>query len=57
MNPPVPPNESARLAALQSYDGLDTAPEVSYDNIVLLASQICQVPIALISLVEIERQW
>ena len=57
MNPPVPPNESARLAALRSYDVLDTAPEVSYDNIVLLASQICQVPMALISLVEIDRQW
>jgi len=45
------------LAALFSYEILDTAPEADYQNIVLLAAQICRVPMALISLVALERQW
>jgi anti-sigma regulatory factor (Ser/Thr protein kinase) len=49
--------ESERLAALRSYKILDTEPEKSFDDLVLLASQICQTPIALISLVDADRQW
>ena len=49
--------EAKRLAALNSYNVMDTLPEKEYDAITRLASYICQVPIALISLVDQERQW
>ena len=57
MKPPLPPNESERLEALRRYRVLDTAAEESFDELVRLAAQICQAPIALISLVDAERQW
>jgi GAF domain-containing protein len=57
MKPPLPKNETARLAALRQYQVLDTAPERSYDAITELASFICESPIALLSFVESERQW
>ena len=50
-------SESARLAALRSYRILDTEPEQAFDDIVLLASQICGTPISLITLVDEDRQW
>jgi anti-sigma regulatory factor (Ser/Thr protein kinase) len=50
-------DESARLAALRSYRILDTEPERAFDDLVLLASQICATPISLISLVDEDRQW
>lgn len=49
--------ETARLAALQSYRVLDTAPEAPFDDIVQLARTICRTPIALVSLVAADRQW
>jgi signal transduction histidine kinase/DNA-binding response OmpR family regulator len=52
-----PQNEVARLAELKSYDILDTAAEADYDEVVLLASVVCQVPISLISLIDDNRQW
>jgi PAS domain S-box-containing protein len=52
-----PENENERLSALNSYNVLDTLPEKEYDAITRLASYICQVPIALISLVDVDRQW
>ncbi|HSH60737.1 MAG TPA: response regulator [Acidimicrobiales bacterium] len=50
-------DEEARLAALHSYDILDTAPEEGFDDLVRLAAYICDVPIALVSLVDADRQW
>lgn len=54
---PSPNNEAARVAVLHGYDILDTLPEPSYDDIVLLASQICRAPIAAVSFIDSERQW
>jgi signal transduction histidine kinase len=57
MKASLPVNELARLAALRDYEILDTAPEQEFDDITLLASQICDTPTALISLVDENRQW
>lgn len=50
-------NETARLAALRRYRILDTDPEQAFDDLALLASQICGTPMALITLVDSDRQW
>jgi anti-sigma regulatory factor (Ser/Thr protein kinase) len=50
-------DEEKRLAALGRYKILDTAPEQRFDDLALLASQICGVPMALITLVDADRQW
>jgi len=54
---PMPMNETARVAALQKYAILDSEPEQGFDDLTLLASYICRTPIALISLVDENRQW
>jgi PAS domain S-box-containing protein len=51
------PTEDERLSALRRFNVLDTAPEPQFDQIVALVQSICQVPIALISLVDEHRQW
>lgn len=48
-------NESARLKALHAHHILDT-PEQVFDDLTLLASQVCGTPIALITLVDENRQ-
>ena len=50
-------NEAARLRALHAYHILDTDPEQAFDDLTLLASQVCGTPIALITLVDEKRQW
>ena len=50
-------DETARLAALARYRILDTEPERAFDDLTLLASQICGTPMALITLIDADRQW
>lgn len=50
-------DERQRLTALHSYAILDTPPEASYDDLARLAALICDTPIALISLIDADRQW
>jgi signal transduction histidine kinase len=54
---PLPPDETERVQALRGYSILDTEPEESFDDLVLLASCICQTPMARISLLDENRQW
>lgn len=53
----LPKTEEERLKELYSYDILDTADEKEFDDLTQLASDICSTPIALISLVDPDRQW
>ena len=55
--PPIPANEAKRLAALKSLKILDTQPEERFDRITRIAQRAFRVPIALISLIDAERQW
>jgi GAF domain-containing protein len=54
---PTPSNEAERLAALYALLLLDTPPEERYDKIVAFAAEEFDVPIALISLLDTNRQW
>jgi GAF domain-containing protein len=54
---PLPANEAERMRALRLYQVLDTASEQAFDDLTHLAATICDVPIALISLVDEHRQW
>jgi GAF domain-containing protein len=54
---PLQAPDQDRVAALQKYAILDTEPEQAFDDLTLLASFVCKTPIALISLVDEDRQW
>ncbi len=54
---PLPDTEAQRLAKLRSYGVLDTLPQIAFNDIVALASSICGTPVALISLIDRDRQW
>lgn len=57
MSAPVPENETERLDALYACRVLDTMPELAFDDVTLLAAQICGVPWAAVSLIDKDRQW
>ncbi len=57
ISPTVPINENFRLEALRSLDILDTESQKEFDEITALASYICDTDVALISLVDSDRQW
>lgn len=52
-----PSQERERIRALRSYDILDTAPEIAFDNVTAMCAELLEVPIALVSLVDTDRQW
>jgi two-component system, cell cycle sensor histidine kinase and response regulator CckA len=54
---PLKKNEARRLKVLWQYDVLDTVPEEVFDDLTELAARICEAPIALISLIDEDRQW
>ncbi|MFM0396398.1 sensor domain-containing diguanylate cyclase [Paraburkholderia phytofirmans] len=55
--PPTPTNETARLDTLRALHILDTLPEERFDRLTRLAKRLFSVPIALVSLVDADRQW
>ncbi len=55
--PPIPENEGNRLATLRSLGLLDTPPEERFDRVTRLAKRLFNVPVALVSLVDENRQW
>ncbi|MFY0598540.1 MAG: PAS domain S-box protein [Cyclobacteriaceae bacterium] len=57
IKPEIPINEDQRLAALRSYKLLDTLPEDEFDDLVSIASSICNTPISIISFIDRERLW
>src|SRR6059058_2009605 len=57
MKAQLPENETARLDALRRYAILDTAPEEPFDDLTRLAAHVCGTPIAVISLIDADRQW
>jgi GAF domain-containing protein len=57
IEPATPRDEAQRLAALRALGLLDTQPERAFDDIVALTKFVLDVPIALVSLVDSDRQW
>src|SRR5690606_23160038 len=57
IKPSYPPDEKQRIAAVRSYHLLDTLPERDFDNITALTASICDVPIALVTLMDSDRNF
>ncbi|MES1260240.1 MAG: GAF domain-containing protein, partial [Acidobacteriota bacterium] len=54
---PFPPDEEERLRAVRGLEILDTPPEPAFDRLTRLAARLLKAPMALLSLVEENRQW
>lgn len=54
---PIPPNEEARLRSLRRYAIVGTGPEAAFDRLTTLVARLLEVPVALLSLVDANRQW
>ena len=54
---PIPINEEQRLAAVRGHAILDTLPEPEFDALARLAAQVCQTPMAALTVIDAERQW
>lgn len=57
ISPKIPANEQQRLQALYEYDILDTMPDKDFDYLTMIASQICNTPISLVTIIDESRQW
>jgi len=57
INPAIPIDELKRLDSLRELDILDSLPEEAYDSITKLASYICHTPIAVVNIIDSERNW
>lgn len=57
MKAQIPGNEQARLQSLHELNILDTPPDPAFDTLAALASRVCESEIALVSLVDTDRQW
>lgn len=55
--PPLPSSETQRLMTLRDLDILDTLPEERFDRITRIARRVFDVPIAVVGLIDAERQW
>ncbi len=54
---PIPVDEARRLEVLRTYDILNTPPEAAFDDLAVLAAQVCGTPIALVTLIDERREW
>lgn len=57
LKPPLPDNESERLAAVQNFAILDTPPEERFDRITKLATALFNVPISTVTIMDTDREW
>lgn len=57
IRPTKPDNEAERLAALRRYEILDTPQEAAFDDLVMIASAVCGMPMGSVSLIDADRQW
>ena len=56
-SPPVHSTDAARLRALAEYAILDTDQEDAFDQLAMLAAQLCGTPMAVVNFLDAERQW
>jgi diguanylate cyclase (GGDEF)-like protein len=54
---PLPVNEAERMAALRSYDVLDTECEAAFDDLARVAAQVAGMPVGVVTLIDGERSW